>query len=537
MGKIKCFRLIMTKFVFFKFWVSLLILFNFSFLCLLDETALCFRRVRDRGAVLVYPEEPIFIKVSSPRLELADMSPELKEVVSWLENYLRTQGFGFALDYFDPDTVLISLEEDTVRYSKEMPELLTQTLAGNWTVIFQQLVHHGRDLQVEFATRDRATGELKITTLVFKGAGRGRVHAYISGLVNGMETVYQRPFYIRVPKVLKDFSLGRKEVERLYAEESERTQFSTHAFIGGMDYGYAVAEYKRALAIHKLLFELDGNPAGIPLYTGINLIEEIPVKREGELFMVSREDFLTTPGILTWKELLAVAYELRERVRNYSQDLKVVEQYLDLLWSNDYPYTIENNPRLMERVRSLVKREMLMTTLTKWETSNFRVWDWSRYDAEILEYIRLIYGVSEWNGYSAREVVERFTRSLARTLGAIHGAGGALSNDTEFTSSVASKDISLSGEMQDFMDSAYIPFFGADPEISGIDLSAWQADDRRFALQCIRGFCDKLYSALDENGILTYPDSLDSLYLRIFNEVYAEYYERAKEYMQLKADL
>ncbi|MCM8763593.1 MAG: hypothetical protein NC927_00680, partial [Candidatus Omnitrophica bacterium] len=196
-----------------------------------------------------------------------------------------------------------------------------------------------------------------------------------------------------------------------------------------------------------------------------------------------------------------------------------------------------NNPRIMERVKSLVKREMLMATFTKWETSNFRVWDWSRYDAEILEYIRLIYGVSEWNEYSAREVVERFTRSLARTLGAIHGVGGALSNDTEFTSSVASKDISLSGEMQDFMDSAYIPFFGADPEISGINLSTWQADDRRFALECIRGFCDKLYSALDENGILTYPDSLDSLYLRIFNEVYAEYYERAKEHMQLKADL
>ncbi|MGE4358103.1 MAG: hypothetical protein AB7E08_06110, partial [Candidatus Omnitrophota bacterium] len=190
-------------------------------------------------------------------------------------------------------------------------------------------------------------------------------------------------------------------------------------------------------------------------------------------------------------------------------------------------------PRLMERIRNIVKREMLLATLTKWEVSNFRLCDWRRDDENILEYLRLIYGVNEWNEHSAHEVVERFTFSIARTLGAIHGAGGCLSNGTETTSSVVSKDISLSGEMQDLMDSAYIPFFGADPEVPGIKLVEWQTDDRGYALQCIKEFCDKLYFALANYGLLDYPDFLNNLYniyRRIFHEAYWEYYQRAQEF-------
>ncbi|MGE4358009.1 MAG: hypothetical protein AB7E08_05620, partial [Candidatus Omnitrophota bacterium] len=198
-------KLRIIKLFFVGIWGAVLCLFQ-AYNNYFSLDFLCLRRVRDAEEILVvYPSSPIFIKVSAPALELGDMPKELKEVLVWLEDYLRKQGFGFAFDYLDPDKVLMFLEEGASIYSKELPDLLAESQAGKWTIIFQQLTLHGRDLQIEFATRDTLTGELKVITMVIKGAGRGGGSTYISGLLAGMNTIYQRPLYVRVPKILKDY--------------------------------------------------------------------------------------------------------------------------------------------------------------------------------------------------------------------------------------------------------------------------------------------------------------------------------------------
>ncbi|MCM8763598.1 MAG: hypothetical protein NC927_00705, partial [Candidatus Omnitrophica bacterium] len=242
------------------------------------STIFLLRRAKDIQEVYLYPQNPLFIPVSAPGIEIGDMSKELKEVVVWLETYLREQGFGFALDYFSPNTVFISLGEEVTKHSTEKLSLLRKAENGKWTIIAQQLKKHGRDLQFEFVTRSEE-GELKIITMVIKGGGRGK--PYNDDFFKFAYPYYQRPFYIGISEIIYSSS-DREEIEREYVFNRDKNRFDTYSFIGGMDYEYASAEYKRALAIHRLLFALDGTPAGIPIYTGINLLTEIPVVKNEE---------------------------------------------------------------------------------------------------------------------------------------------------------------------------------------------------------------------------------------------------------------
>lgn len=492
------------------------------------------RRVKDAPTVKLHTDIP-FIQVPAPSITPGFLpeQQELKGVVEALEQYLRDEGFGFCLDYFDPETTFISLSKDAAsNYTEENPHLLDSVQPGTWTIIPQQLSGHGRDLQFQFATRTD-TGELKLITLIIKGTGKGKGKPVLALIDFHLPSFYQRPFYIRTPDAIMEHDC-REYVELAYASEPEENRFYTYAFVGGLSYEFAESEYLKSLAIHKLLLELDGKPAGIPIYTAINIITEIPVILDGRETTVKTEDYLTSPDILTQKELLAVAYELRERVKGTRQEEKTISDYLDLLWQDDYTAALAENPQLMQKVRAIVKRSMQIAALSKWEKSNTRVDDWYSYDDDtILITLRLLYGEDLQTEASIESVAKQFTYSLARTLGAIHGAGGSLTGSGSFVSSVDPKDISLSGEMQDLADSAYIPFFGADNPNPEIDLGKAHSTDRDCIIKSINTFLDKLTGALLS---YRYYYELQFLCRSHFNEVYEQYYRLAQDYMQARGE-
>jgi len=526
-----------------------LLYFFIGYLTGLSPVSLCPRRSVRR---IHTPEVnihwmPSCFWMAAPELTIGDIDPPLKETIETLHNYLRQRGFGPALKVLSDNSTRISIEspDEGDRHSRKVGE---ERLSYYFSE--HQLPFHGRDIQMDISFWDYA-GSLQMGALVIKGSGRHKPPPFLTkGFL--IHPARKRPIYIRPPQALDklnpfqpaspiDQQTLLAQIIQLY---EERDTLETHLFVGGMEYEFAKAEYIRMAAIHKLLLAIDGKPAGVPIPVRINLLTQLPILDDDGLRVINTEDYLTDPHILNWAELMTVALELRERVKDDPKELRIANRYLHLLCQPQYVSTIEEHHTLMNQVRRLIKREFLLVTLTKFQTSNIRVSEWSVYRLfPPIAYIQRLYGEDLTTLDSLERVAERFTHSLARTIGAIHGAGGTFSAGSNI-SSVDSKDITLAGEMVDLGDSGYIPFNGADIPDSSISsrISRAQDKDIEFLELAINEFCDKLtytisfpHLLLPGSTLYTIPSLRDNLYkkcLRYFHEVYNDYYHRAQEYIQ-----
>lgn len=484
------------------------------------------RRIKEDFFILK-PEE-VFRLTPATSVGFVNMPTILKEVSEELKRQLREEGFGIVLDYLPSDYTFIAFTPNA--YDFERPELLKNLPPDEWFILPVEYSTHGRDLQLEFVTRGKEG--IKFVTAVIKGGGK--VRPFLGPYYPGQRVT--RPYYINVPLLLEKGDRSKVEAGIF----SSRYDFGHFDIIGGMSFEYASREYLKSLAVHKLLMSIDGRRADVPVYTQIQIIEKIPVVVNGEERMVSVGEYFSSPYILTHRELLTFAYELARRVKNgtaYEQE--VVRRYLDLLWSPDYREKIERNPDLMSEVRRLILNRFHLATLTKIETTNLRISNlnpWTESEERNrrkIEFVKLIYG----EDVKIEDVAERVAVSLGRTLGAVHGAGGVFhllkdldtKNPPRF--SIAEKDVTVTGEIQDLADQSYFPFWGIDDpaRAEGYDISALQKLDVRIARETIFtliGYLDKLGLKKEKS-----VEEITRIYLECFQRKYTEYYIRAKEIM------
>jgi hypothetical protein len=486
------------------------------------------RRIK-RNFLVLEPKQ-VFRLIPATSIRLVNMPPELKSLPEKLKAQLREKGLGIVLHYLPSDYTFIAFTHEA--YEFERPDLLRQAPSDGWLILPVEYSSHGRDLQLEFVAR-RGKG-VEMVTMVIKGCGK--VKPSLGPYYPGQRVI--RPYYINVPLFLE------KEIRTKVEEEifSPQYDFGHFDIIGGMSLEYASREYLKSLALHKLLMAIDGRRADVPIYTHINIVEKIPVVVNGEERMVSVEEYFTSPEILTREELLTFGYELARRMRKAgsSYEQEVVKRYLDLLWSSDYRNKMEENQDLMQEVRKLIKDRFQLATLTKVEVTNLRISNlnpWGESEEKNqrkIEFVKFIYG----EDVKFEDVAERIAISLGRTLGALHGAGGVfhllegpdMKNPPRF--SIADKDVTITGEIQDLADQSFFPFWNIDePAIAeGYDIPALQQLDIRIAQETI----SNLIEYLDKLGLRKEKsaEEITRIYLEYFHRIYAEYYAKAQEIME-----
>ena len=466
------------------------------------------RRIRD--TIVIKKPEDVFRITPATRQIILGLPKELKGVDKVLTEQLKKEGFGVPLDDLGEDKTILALSDKM--YNDITPEIWNDILKkgrlGVWYRIPQQIQWHGRDAQIEYVRRNAKTDKLEIIVRVVKGSGKinpddvdqdGYKVPQIPGVV--------RPFFINPPKELHKVNYipsNRTTVEVLYSKNNYA--FTVHTLVGGVLLTHAIREQKVSLAIHKLLMEIDGGErANVPIYEKINQIENVPVLINGEERLIPAEQYFTDPELLGRPELLTVAYELRRKVKEAGgakNATGAVEKYLDILWNDNYQVEIKKNSNkaTLELVKVLVKEYIEIATLTKWERSNLRVDEFvGRQDSTSnYDYIGMLYGENlipenMIDKQALSRLMREFTYSLARTLGAIHGAGGHFQGVGDFTSSVHGRDISVTGEMQDLMDSAHIPFFGIDEITNDADIKPKQLKDQESVKHVIGVLSSYLY--------------------------------------------
>jgi hypothetical protein len=105
-----------------------------------------------------------------------------------------------------------------------------------------------------------------------------------------------------------------------------------------------------------------------------------------------------------------------------------------------------------------------------------------------------------------------------------------MNNPPQF--SIADKDVSITGEIQDLEDQSYFPFWGIDePAIAeGYDISALQELDKKVARETIKNaieFLDKL-GIKSKMGV----EELQGVFFSRFERIYVEYHQKAQEVMK-----
>lgn len=533
------------------------------------------RVVREVG-LHVEAVEKVFDLVGTTTLNFEGFSQRLIQTYEELLDGLEDDGFKFVLDYIPTNKTLLSPgggDERIITTFEDYSEI--GHFQEGWNILARQLLGHCRSLSVAFVYRD--SGEI-VKSIVRMEKGSGLYSPYDirfnrmelpPDLIRITEELnLQRPFYFHTGGV----DLTDRQTTEIWMEGRELRDSNV---IGGFLLKQAYREFARVLAIHTILREIDGENAAVFIPQRIDLIREVTIRKDGDKIILPIEDYFTNGEYLAQSELLDLAYSAKV-LANFKEK-EIISSYIDLLWKHNYAELLVSpqNSELINQAKIILRKYVKLVTFTKFSKTDLRVlrafrtiFSTDPRIEEINEYLAYIYAqfgeeiklpsssshqlTSEKDVYRyLRKVYKLNKRAVARmdgtfsyrflrTLGAIHGTGGHITNylRNNFNGPLP-QNVDVDGTMHD-LSGIFIPLFGVDrpgrwtnwrgevipPEEAYSDE---MNTDKIDASQTIAMFRSILYGVKIEEENLYRKDKWRD---RNLKRIYNEFYQRAKEIFQ-----